>query len=58
MLAVIDPRYAELLLLRGDGMSYEELASALELNEASVGTFLSRARDAFRQEYVKRYGEG
>jgi RNA polymerase sigma-70 factor (ECF subfamily) len=57
VLAIIDPRQAELLLLRSHGLSYDELASALELNAASVGTFLSRAQDAFRKEYVERYGE-
>jgi len=50
-------RDAELLLLRNQGFSYEEIASALHLNPASVGTLLSRAQMAFRKEYVKRYGE-
>jgi RNA polymerase sigma factor (sigma-70 family) len=57
VLAAMAPRQAELLLLRSDGAEYDELASALSLNPASVGTFLSRARLAFRKEYVKRYGE-
>ena len=56
LLAAIDPRQAELLLLRNDGLSYEELASALDLNPASVGTLLIRAQQAFRKEYIKRYG--
>jgi RNA polymerase sigma-70 factor (ECF subfamily) len=46
-----------LLLLRGQGLLYEELAAALSINPASVGTLLSRAKAAFRKEYVKRYGE-
>jgi RNA polymerase sigma-70 factor (ECF subfamily) len=50
-------RQAEMLLLRGEGLSYGELASALELNPASVGTLLGRAQEAFRKEYGKRYGE-
>jgi RNA polymerase sigma-70 factor (ECF subfamily) len=57
VLAAIEPRQAELLLLRSHGLSYEELASALDLNPASVGTLLSRAQQAFRKEYGKRYGE-
>jgi RNA polymerase sigma-70 factor (ECF subfamily) len=57
VLASMPRRDAELLLLRSDDMSYEELAAALSLNPASVGTLLSRARQAFRKEYVKRYGE-
>jgi RNA polymerase sigma-70 factor, ECF subfamily len=57
VLAAIDPRQAELLLLRSHGLTYEELASVLDLNPASVGTFLSRAQQAFRKEHEKRYGE-
>jgi RNA polymerase sigma-70 factor (ECF subfamily) len=57
VLGVLARREAELLLLRSHGLSYEELASALDLNPASVGTLLSRAQNAFRKEYVKRYGE-
>lgn len=56
VLATLDSRQASLLVLRSSGLSYEEIASALELNPASVGTFLSRAQQAFRKEYVKRYG--
>lgn len=57
VLAAMPPRQAELLLLRFDGASYDELASSLHLNSSSVGTLLSRAQQAFRKEYVKRYGE-
>ena len=57
MLAAIDFRTAELLLLRSDGLSYEELASALEMNPKSVGSLLSRAQETFRKEYIKRYGK-
>ena len=57
VLAAMAPREAELLLLRNDGYRYEELAVALSINPASVGTLLSRAKAAFQKEYVKRYGE-
>jgi RNA polymerase sigma-70 factor (ECF subfamily) len=56
VLAALDPRQASLLVLRSSGLTYEEVAAALELNPASVGTFLSRAQQAFRKEYIKRYG--
>lgn len=56
VLAVIQSRQAELLLLRSDGLSYQELAAALKLNPASVGTLLVRAQQAFRKEYIKQYG--
>jgi RNA polymerase sigma-70 factor (ECF subfamily) len=57
VLGSIRRRHAELLLLRNRGLSYGELASALSLNPASVGTLLSRAQNAFRKEYIRRYGE-
>jgi len=57
VLARLDKRQAELVLLRSSGLSYEELAAALNLNPASVGTLLSRAQQAFRKEYIQRYGE-
>lgn len=57
VLAALDARQAELLLLRNSGLSYDELASALDLNPRSVGTLISRAQQAFRKEYISRYGE-
>jgi RNA polymerase sigma-70 factor (ECF subfamily) len=57
VLASLARRQAELLLLRGDGLSYQDIAQALELNPASVGTLLSRAQEAFRKEYIRRYGK-
>jgi RNA polymerase sigma-70 factor (ECF subfamily) len=57
VLGDLDARDAELLLLRAGGLSYSEVAAALEINAASVGTLLARAQRAFRKEYVKRYGE-
>jgi RNA polymerase sigma-70 factor (ECF subfamily) len=55
-LANLKVRQAELLLLRSSGLSYREVADTLGLNPASVGTLLWRAEEAFRKEYVKRYG--
>ena len=57
VLAVIAAGQAELLILRSHGFSYDELAVALNLNPASIGTLLSRAQQAFRKEYIKRYGQ-
>lgn len=57
VLAAIKPRDAELLLLQNNELSYEEIASALQLNPASVGTLVVRARLAFRKEYTKLYGK-
>src|SRR5262245_10595991 len=56
VLAAIKQSHAQLLILRSEGLSYVELASALQLNPSSVGTLLARAQHAYRKEYVKRYG--
>jgi RNA polymerase sigma-70 factor, ECF subfamily len=56
VLSLLDSRQAEMLVLRSHGFRYEEIASTLELNPASVGTLLARAQEAFRKEYIKRYG--
>jgi RNA polymerase sigma-70 factor (ECF subfamily) len=56
VLATLSRRDAALLLLRSEGLAYQELAAALGLNPASVGTLISRAQRAFRTEYVRRYG--
>jgi RNA polymerase sigma-70 factor (ECF subfamily) len=55
VLAAIKTRNAKLLMLRADGLSYQEIGDVLSLNPASVGTFLKRAQEAFRQEYRRRY---
>jgi RNA polymerase sigma-70 factor, ECF subfamily len=57
VLSKMKRREAEILLLRADGMSYEALAKALSLSPTSIGTVLSRAQDAFRKEYIRRYGK-
>jgi RNA polymerase sigma-70 factor (ECF subfamily) len=57
VLAAIEPRDAELLLLRHQGFSYAELAEALDVKPASIGTLLGRAQQAFRKEYLRIYGE-
>jgi RNA polymerase sigma-70 factor (ECF subfamily) len=57
VLSVMKPRQAELLLLRSNDFSYEELASILNLNPNSVGTLLSRALEAFRKEFMERFGK-
>jgi RNA polymerase sigma-70 factor (ECF subfamily) len=44
-------REQQLLLLRAEGYSYREIAAVLELQEASVGTLLARAKQAFRELY-------
>jgi RNA polymerase sigma-70 factor (ECF subfamily) len=55
--AVLDrmpEREQQLLLLRAEGYSYREMAEALHLNEASVGTLLARAKAVFRDLYEEQ----
>jgi RNA polymerase sigma-70 factor (ECF subfamily) len=44
-------RERNLLLLRAEGYSYRDMADALQLKEASVGTLLARAKRTFRDSY-------
>lgn len=57
VLASLPARQAELLLLRSHERSYSELAAALDIHPASLGTLLARAQKSFRKEYVRRYGQ-
>jgi RNA polymerase sigma factor (sigma-70 family) len=52
-LGQLSSRDKEMLLLRAEGYSYREIASALGLNEPSVGTLMARAKRAFRQAYER-----
>jgi RNA polymerase sigma-70 factor (ECF subfamily) len=54
-LAVISPRDRQMLLLRQEGYSYREIAEALELSPASVGTMLLRATAAFRKVFEELF---
>jgi RNA polymerase sigma factor (sigma-70 family) len=49
-LARLNPRDAELLALRYGGLSYREIAFALCIDAAQVGTRLARAERAFKRE--------
>lgn len=56
-LAALRRKHAELLTLHAGDLSYREIAEVMSLNPASVGTLLSRAKQAFEREYRTRYGE-
>lgn len=51
VLVALKPRSAALLLLRYSGLSYAEIAAALQVAPGSVGTLLERAE----QEFAKKY---
>jgi RNA polymerase sigma factor (sigma-70 family) len=57
VLASIRPVQAQLLLLRSCGFSYRELADALDLKLASIGTMLNRAEEEFRKQYLALHPE-
>jgi RNA polymerase sigma-70 factor (ECF subfamily) len=44
------------LILKQQGLSYKEIAESLDLNEASIGTFVARARQEFSKVYVATQG--
>ena len=52
VLAQIKPRSAQLLILRQSGLSYAELAAALEVAPTSVGSLLARAEREFERRYT------
>jgi RNA polymerase sigma factor (sigma-70 family) len=51
VLSQIKPAQAQLLTLRSCGLSYKELADALEVKPTSIGTMLNRAEEEFRSRY-------
>jgi RNA polymerase sigma-70 factor (ECF subfamily) len=50
-LAAMKPRSAQFLVLRYSGLSYGELARALQVSAGSVGTLLARAEREFEKRY-------
>ncbi len=54
VLEQMNPRQAQLLVLRYSGLPYREIASALGVSPGSVGTLLARAE----REFERRYTEG
>lgn len=56
-LSQMKAREAQLLILRHTGLSYNELAAALNVSPASIGTLLARAERNFEQIYTRQQGE-
>jgi len=50
-LARLKPIQAQILMLRSNGLSYKELADALEVKPASVGRLLARSEEAFERAW-------
>jgi DNA-directed RNA polymerase specialized sigma24 family protein len=53
-LAQLKPEKSQLLLLRHGGLSYQEIAAAMQIKTASVGTMLARAEAEFSAHYQKQ----
>ena len=56
VLAAIRPAQAQLLILRASGLSYKELANALDVKPTGIGTMLNRAEQEFREHYLQMHG--
>jgi len=56
VLAALKPVQAQILILRASGLSYRELADALEAKPGGIGTMLSRAQAEFRKLYLELHG--
>ncbi len=52
VLSLIKPAQAQLLILRSSGLSYKEVAEALDLKASGIGTMLNRAEEEFRERYL------
>lgn len=53
-LARLKPEKAQLLLLRHSGLSYQEIAAAMQIKSGSVGTMLARAEAEFSAHYDRQ----
>lgn len=51
-LSLVKPAQAQLLILRSSGLSYKELAEALNVKMSGIGTMLNRAEEEFRNRYL------
>jgi len=57
ILSEMNPRQAQLLVMRHSGMAYQEIAAALGLSATSIGPLLVRAEDEFERRYRASSGE-
>jgi RNA polymerase sigma-70 factor (ECF subfamily) len=56
-LARLPERQRNALVLRASGLSYAEVADALDIKPTSVGTLLARAEHALREAFLQHTGE-
>lgn len=53
----MNPRQAQLLVLRHSGLTYQEIAAALKVSPNSIGALLARAEREFEDRYRKVSGD-
>ena len=53
-LALLDPRDRELLLMREEGFSYQEMAETVGVRATSIGTLLARAQKRFTDAWTEQ----
>jgi RNA polymerase sigma-70 factor, ECF subfamily len=56
VLGTLSERQHSVLILRYEGLSYAEIATALGVSPGSVGTLLSRAESEFKRRYLEQLG--
>jgi RNA polymerase sigma-70 factor (ECF subfamily) len=56
-LAGMKTNQAQMLILRSDGFTYDEIATVLGMNPASIGKLLARAEEKLRKEYLKHHAK-
>jgi len=58
VLALLNPDAREMIVLRDmEEKSYEEIAAMTGLNEGTVKSRIARAREAFKQKFIKMQGD-
>lgn len=53
VLRILPERDVQILILHASGLTYKEIASALNISSASVGTLLARAEHKFESQYTR-----
>lgn len=56
VLAALEPRAAQLLVLHQLGLSHAEIAEVVGVATGSIGTLLTRAKRAFMTNYQRKHG--
>jgi len=51
ILVQMEPRQAQILILRHSGQKYQEIAASLDVSPASIGPLLARAESEFERRY-------